>query len=80
MSKFDPKSPKGSVPNGQSKFLMRYAIRRFKCKLKAPNHTKSSRQFPSILFAKISIEKNLSSLNKSLFNIYLIVLTGDAQF
>ena len=36
MSKFDPKSPKGSVPNGQSKFLMRYAIRWFKCKLKPP--------------------------------------------
>ena len=37
MSKFDPKSPKGSGPNGQSKFLMRYAIRWFKCKLKPPN-------------------------------------------
>ena len=38
MSKFDPKSLKGSVPNGQSKFLMRDAIRWFKCKLKPPNN------------------------------------------
>ena len=36
MSKFEPKSPKGSVPNGQSLFVMRYAIRWFKCKLKPP--------------------------------------------
>ena len=36
MSKFEPKSPKGSVPNGQSLFAMRDAIRWFKCKLKPP--------------------------------------------
>ena len=41
MSKFDQKSPKGSVPNGQSKFANRYAIRWFKCKLKPPRNTKS---------------------------------------
>ena len=38
MSKFDPKSPKESVPNGQSKFLMRYAIRWFKFTLKPPKN------------------------------------------
>ena len=36
MSKFDPKSLRGSVPIVQSKFLMRDAIRWFKCKLKPP--------------------------------------------
>ena len=36
MSKFEPKRPKGSVPNGQSQFANRYAIRWFKCKLKPP--------------------------------------------
>ena len=36
MSIFDPKSPRGSVPNVQSKFLTRDAIRWFKCKLKPP--------------------------------------------
>ena len=36
--KFDPKSPKGSVPNVQSKFLTCDAIRWFKCKLKPPNN------------------------------------------
>ena len=40
MSKFDPKSPKGSVPNVQSKFPNRYAIRWFKCKLKPPKNWK----------------------------------------
>ena len=30
------KSPKRSVPKGQSQFAMRYAIRWFKCKLKPP--------------------------------------------
>ena len=38
MSKFDQKSPKGSVPKGQSYFAMRYAIRWFKCKLKPPKN------------------------------------------
>ena len=38
MSKFDPKSPKGSVPNVQLKFLTRDAIRWFKCKLKPPKN------------------------------------------
>ena len=36
MSKFEPKSPKGSVPNGQSQFAVRGPIRWFKCKLKPP--------------------------------------------
>ena len=40
VSKFDPKSPKGSVPNVQSKFLTRDAIRWFKCKLKPPKNWK----------------------------------------
>ena len=39
MSKFEPKSPKGSVPNGQSLFAMHDAIWWFKCKLKPPNNT-----------------------------------------
>ena len=38
MSKFDQKSPKGSVPNGQLYFVMRDAIRWFKCKLKPPKN------------------------------------------
>ena len=38
MSKFDPKSRKGSVPNGQLYFVMCYAIRWFKCKLKPPKN------------------------------------------
>ena len=38
MSKFDPKSPTESVPNVQSKFPNRYAIRWFKCKLKPPKN------------------------------------------
>ena len=38
MSKFEPKSPKGSVPNGQSYFAVRDAIRWFKCKLKPPKN------------------------------------------
>ena len=42
MSKFDPKIPKGSVPNGQSKFANRYAIRWFKCKLKPPKNNRST--------------------------------------
>ena len=36
MSKFEPKSPKGSVPNDQSSIVMCYAIKWFKCKLKPP--------------------------------------------
>ena len=39
MSKFEPKSLKGSVPNGQSLFAVHDAIRWFKCKLKSPNNT-----------------------------------------
>ena len=38
VSKFDQKSPKGSVPNGQLKFANCYAIRWFKCKLKPPKN------------------------------------------
>ena len=38
MSTIDQKIPKESVPNGQSKFLMCYVIKWFKCKLKPPNH------------------------------------------
>ena len=38
MSKFDPKSPKGSVPNGQSLFANRYAIRWLSVNL---NHLKT---------------------------------------
>ena len=41
MSKFDPKSPKESVPNVQSKFLTRDAIRWFKCKLKPSQNQKN---------------------------------------
>ena len=40
VSKFEPKSPKGSVPNGQSYFVMRDSIRWFKCKLKPPKNSK----------------------------------------
>ena len=48
MSKFDPKSSKGSVPNGQSKFPNWYAIRWFKLKLKPPKIMKNT-YFESML-------------------------------
>ena len=35
------------VPNGQLKFLMRYAIRWFKCKLKPPKNLEKSWNFVS---------------------------------
>ena len=40
VSKFDKKSPKGSVPNWRLQICNRYAIRWFKCKLKP--HKKAS--------------------------------------
>ena len=42
MSKFDPKSPKGSVPDGQLLFAMCDAIRWFKCKLKPPKNGRAN--------------------------------------
>ena len=41
MSKFDKKSPKGSVPNWRLQICNHYAIRWFKCKLKPPKNRAS---------------------------------------
>ena len=41
MSKFDQKSPKGSVQNCQSYFVTHDPIRWFKCKLKPPNNCRA---------------------------------------
>ena len=57
VSKFEPKSPKGSVPNGQSWFAARDAIRWFKCKLKPPNNLRLNKGGFFILYHDLQIYK-----------------------